>query len=326
MLSFHIDPNLPFPIYQQLVDAIRAAIRQGQLAAGDQLPTVQELAEELSIARGTIKRAYDELEREKLVEKVQGRGTFVSYQPAVNGNRKDQAMEAIDALLDQLQAMGFPMHEINIFLNLKLRQRAERLSNVKVAVLECNPENLAQLTEQLRQIDHVDLYSYLLEHIQAYPYNLANEVDLVISTAEHVPYLETIIPERKKIARIALRLSPQTMAQLVKLQGGENVGILCRSLRFGALLRDACTIYTEFVSVDEPQILSDDADYSAYFHGKTAILLPEEFEKYTSAEVVQQLRAFARHGKLIRCSYQMDEGSFLYVEERIGRLREKKFI
>lgn len=326
MIAFHVDPNLPFPIYQQLVDAIRAAVRQGQLSAGDQLPTVQELAEELSIARGTIKRAYDELEREKLVEKVQGRGTFISYQSPNNGNRKDLAMAAIDDLLDHLQAMGFPMHEINIFLNLKLRQRAERLSNVKVAVVECNPENLAHLTEQLRQIDHVDLYSHLLEHIQAYPYNLADEVDLVVSTAEHVQYLETIIPERKKIARIALRLSPQTMAQLVKLQGGESVGILCHSLRFGVLLQEACALYTEFVSVAEPQLLSADLDVSSLLQGKTAILVPEEFENHVSAEVAQQLRAFGRHGKLIRCSYQMDEGSFLYVEERIGRLWEKKSI
>jgi len=326
MLSFHIDPNLPFPIYQQLVDAIRAAIRQGQLAAGDQLPTVQELAEELSIARGTIKRAYDELEREKLVEKVQGRGTFVSYQPAVNGNRKDQAMEAIDALLDQLQAMGFPMHEINIFLNLKLRQRAERLSNVKVAVLECNPENLAQLTEQLRQIDHVDLYSYLLEHVQAYPYNLANEVDLVISTAEHVPYLETIIPERKKIARIALRLSPRSVSGIVKLQAGEVLGILCCSQRFGELLQETCSTYTDQVRICPPEILSEKTDIDRFLHGKTAIIVPDELEKQASTEVLQKLQRFSRKGKLLRCAYEMDEGSFLYVQEKIGRLREKKSI
>lgn len=59
---FQIDPNLDIPIYQQLVDKIRAGTKMGTLVPGQQLPTVQELASELSIARGTIKRAYDELD------------------------------------------------------------------------------------------------------------------------------------------------------------------------------------------------------------------------------------------------------------------------
>lgn len=325
MLPLHIDPNLSIPIYQQLTDAIRAAIRQGTLSPGEQLPTVQELAEQLHVARGTIKRAYDELERQKLLEKVQGRGTFVTHTPAA-ADRKDRAMVAIDELLDRLQEMNFSMHDIQIFLDLKLRQRAERLSNVKVAVVECNPETLSQLTEQLRQIEHVSLYSCLLEQLKAYPYNLAEEADLVVSTPEHVPYLETIVPERKKIARIALRLSRSTMSQLVKLQSGETVGILCTSLRFGELVQEACAQYTENVSVEPPVLLDQLPDLSNYLRGKTAVLVPAELEKYTSEYVMQALNRYARRGKLIRCSYQMDDGSFLYVEERIGRLWEKKSI
>lgn len=325
MFPLHIDPNLAIPIYQQLTDAIRAAIRQGTLIPGEQLPTVQELAEQLHVARGTIKRAYDELERQKLLEKVQGRGTFVTHTPAA-ADRKDRAMAAIDELLDQLQEMKFSMHDIRIFLDLKLRQRAERLSNVKVAVVECNPETLSQLTEQLRQIEHVSLYSCLLEQLKAYPYNLAEEADLVVSTPEHVPYLETIVPERKKIARIALRLSRSTMSQLVKLQSGETVGILCNSLRFGELVQEACAQYTENVQVEPPVLLDQLADLSNYLQEKTAVLVPDELEKYTSDHVVQALSRYARRGKLIRCSYQMDDGSFLYVEERIGRLWEKKSI
>ena len=61
-MIFQIDPNLEVPIYQQLVDKIRSAVRMGALVPGQQLPTVQEVAQSLSIARGTIKRAYDELE------------------------------------------------------------------------------------------------------------------------------------------------------------------------------------------------------------------------------------------------------------------------
>ena len=77
---YHVDPNLNIPIYQQLVDAIRNDIRKGTLPDGTRLPTVQNLSEELGLARGTIKRAYDQLAQLGLVELIQGRGTFVSYQ------------------------------------------------------------------------------------------------------------------------------------------------------------------------------------------------------------------------------------------------------
>ena len=118
---YKINTELDIPIYQQLVDSIRAAIKKGELVAGQKLPTVQEVTEALGIARGTIKRAYDELEQIGLIEKVQGRGTFVRYQPENSGSRKEQAMAAIDTVLNQLEEMGFSAAEINIFLNLKLR-------------------------------------------------------------------------------------------------------------------------------------------------------------------------------------------------------------
>ena len=58
---FSVNPELDIPIYRQLADQVRAAVRQGQLTAGQQLPTVQDVSCDLGISIGTIKRAYDEL-------------------------------------------------------------------------------------------------------------------------------------------------------------------------------------------------------------------------------------------------------------------------
>ena len=96
---FHINPHSDIPVYRQLVDELRSAIRSGRLDAGAQLPTVLAMAEDLGLARGTIKRAYDELELLGLVEKIQGRGTFVCYRPPSVGDRKEQAMALIDRML-----------------------------------------------------------------------------------------------------------------------------------------------------------------------------------------------------------------------------------
>lgn len=323
---FQINPQLDIPIYRQLVDKIRAAVKKGELVPGQQLPTVQELAEQLSVAKGTIKRAYDELGNMGVLEKIQGRGTFICYQPANSGSRKEQAMAAIDELLDKLEDMDFSATEINIFLTLKQRERSENLSTVKVAVLECNPENLSQMSEQLRTIKGIELYSYLLDSIQQYPYNLDEETDLVITTAEHAEYLESVLSDRKKIARVALRLSVATIGGIVKLRAGDRVGILSASGRFGDLLYQSCRSYTRNVSFLQPQVFSAEMDLDDFLSHKDAVLVPKGYEKYCSEEAAGKLRHFEKKGRLIPCAYEMDEGSVLNLEEKLHQLRQSKTI
>ena len=67
-------------IYEQIRQQIRAAILSGELAAGEQLPSIRQLAKALRISVITTKRAYDELEQEGFIEQVQGKGSFVKAQ------------------------------------------------------------------------------------------------------------------------------------------------------------------------------------------------------------------------------------------------------
>jgi len=320
---FHVNTGSGVPVYRQLVDEIRSAVKLGKIAPEEQLPTVLQMAEALGLARGTVKRAYDELERLGIVEKVQGRGTFVCYHPPGSADRKEQAMEMIDLMLDKMGELGFSVEEINIFLDLKLRERAVTTSSIKVAVIECNPENLSQMAAQLRKIEGIELYSYLLAHVEAYPYNLDEEMDLIVTTSEHADFLRSILPEREKIARVALRLSLPSMARIVRLHAGERAGILGCSRRFGDLLYSACTAYAENVFAYPPAVISKDFDWQAFLAGKTAVLVPDGLEKFLDTDALQFLRDFAKRGKVIRCAYEIDEGSFLYLQEKIERLREK---
>lgn len=323
-MIFQINAELDVPIYQQLVDEIRAGIKRGSLVPGQQLPTVQETAQQLGVAKGTIKRAYDELEHQGLLEKIQGRGTFICYKPANSGSRKEQAMVAIDELLDKLEEMGFSQTEINIFLALKQRERTEDLSMVKVAVVECNPEMVSQLSEQIRGIKNIELYSYLFENVRQYPYTMDEEADLVVTTAVHADYLESVLSDRKKIARIAYRLSLETIASIAKLKTGDNLGILCSSYRFCDLIYQASRKYVRNVTFQKPLIFSDAADLSAFLADKDALLVPKNYEKYCNADAAEKLRNFEKRGKLIQCDFEMDDGSFLSLEEKLRVLREEK--
>ena len=321
---FKINPELDIPIYKQLVDAILVAVKSGNLVAGEQLPTVFEMTSMAGVARGTVKKAYDELERIGIVEKVQGRGTFVKYQPVNSGSRKEQAMEAIDEMLDKLENMGLSPSEINIFLNLKLRERSQAEANVKIAVVECNPENLSQMSEQLRHIDEVDLYSYTLDSIKQYPYKLNENYDLIVTTSLHSDYLESIVPDKKRIIRVALRPSARSLSHIIKLKKGEKTGIVGYSERFAKLIYNTCSMYAEEVIVDSPLVVSERDGLEKYLKGKDTILLPKHYEKYFDLETVKAISAFK--GSLVECNYEMDEGSVMYLETKIKKIRDSKTI
>lgn len=317
---FKIDANLDVPIYQQLVDKVRNGVKMGDLKAGQQLPTVQDLAVALSLAKGTIKRAYDELEYQGVIEKVQGRGTFVRYQPGNSESRKEQAMAAIDEVLERLEDMGFSQTEIGIFIDLKRRERTNRLSVLKIALVECNPEALAQLAEQLRSVQGIELYTYLLKTVEEYPYNLDDDVDLVITTGSHAQYIESILPDKNKLSRIALRLSLDSLASIVSLEPGTRVGVLSGSSRFGELMADTCRQYGRDLQLLDLCQFTPNLNVTAYLQNVDAVLVPKDYQKYCNTETAQKLE----HAKLVLCNYELDEGSSLHLEEKLQQLRDAK--
>ena len=66
------------PIYEQIIDQIKTMIRKQELKQNDQLPSVRALSKELKISALTVKKAYDELEREGFTVTVHGKGSYVT--------------------------------------------------------------------------------------------------------------------------------------------------------------------------------------------------------------------------------------------------------
>ena len=77
-----ISPSASGPLYQQIVDGLRRAVSEGRLEPGTALPSFRVLAAELLVSLITVKRAYEELEREGIIFRRQGLGTFVAEQGA----------------------------------------------------------------------------------------------------------------------------------------------------------------------------------------------------------------------------------------------------
>ena len=108
------NPSLGVPIYLQLVEQVKHAIETGALRAGDQLPSIRPLAEELVINANTVAKAYRELEREGVVELRQGAGAFVADTAAAEAAARNFAARRRSSrdTVEQLRARGLSDNEI----------------------------------------------------------------------------------------------------------------------------------------------------------------------------------------------------------------------
>src|ERR671925_672933 len=107
------NPSSGVPIYLQLMEQVKHAIETGALRAGEQLPGIRRLAEELVINPNTVAKVYRELEHEDVIELRQGAGAFVAEQNGT-ATRQDvlRARPLIKNLVARLQAMGLSEGEI----------------------------------------------------------------------------------------------------------------------------------------------------------------------------------------------------------------------
>lgn len=115
MAIVSVDSRDRTPIYAQLDRALRAAIATGRLGPGDQLPTVRQLAVDLSINANTVARVYAELERAGILETRRGVGTFVSATPAKAHPPKQHERRLrtfITRLLADATAAGFTLDDV----------------------------------------------------------------------------------------------------------------------------------------------------------------------------------------------------------------------
>jgi GntR family transcriptional regulator len=112
--AFQLDLHCGVPVYRQLIDQVLGAIAAGTLAGGDQLPTVRQVAVDLSINPNTVVRAYRELEIRGILETQQGTGTFVSYKKVKRDEveRRRQLNQIVNDFVARAGAAGFTLEEL----------------------------------------------------------------------------------------------------------------------------------------------------------------------------------------------------------------------
>ena len=102
------------PVYLQVVDQVKTAAAAGSLLAGDALPSIRPLAEELRVNRNTIAKAYTELENQGVIETIPGKGCFVkaNNSPLRKEVRRKLLGEEIDQVIVQAHHLQLSADEL----------------------------------------------------------------------------------------------------------------------------------------------------------------------------------------------------------------------
>ena len=99
------------PIYEQIVEKFRMLILSGAVEPSSKMPSVRQLAVELSINPNTIQRAYTELERQGYIYSVKGRGSFVADNRQIRERKRQEIWDQLELLIRDAKGTGITMLE-----------------------------------------------------------------------------------------------------------------------------------------------------------------------------------------------------------------------
>ena len=108
----HLDYRDARPIYAKIIDGFREQIATGVLQPGEKLPSVRDLAAELTINPNTIQRAYRQLEMEGWIVTMQGKGCFVCKMPAISQLEKERLLTIFDNTTAALLGLGITRRDL----------------------------------------------------------------------------------------------------------------------------------------------------------------------------------------------------------------------
>jgi GntR family transcriptional regulator len=135
-MLFQINFKSGKPVYLQVVDQIKAAAAAGTMHAGEPLPSIRPLAEELRVNRNTIAKAYGELENQGVIETIPGKGCFVksNNSPLKKDVRRKMLAEEVDHVVVQahhfqvppVELVGLVKERLEVFDNRRRNEEQKR--------------------------------------------------------------------------------------------------------------------------------------------------------------------------------------------------------
>lgn len=225
------------PIYLQVKKKIEQLISSGYWKKGQRLPTERALAATLGVSRNTVSLAYRQLEAEGLITSRQGRGTFVAEADDLirHETKRERLARIIDVAIDEALSIGVDLMEFLTAAQKRVDERRQLLSEVKIAFIECNREQLDYFAKELELGTGVRVMPALLDDVKndAETKKRTSQADLIVTTFFHLDEVKTLFPEREEdILGIALDPVMESIVKIARLPQGTEVLLVCLTETF----------------------------------------------------------------------------------------------
>lgn len=324
-LVIQFNDRSSLPRYIQLAQHIQGLWETEKLPPGFRLPGERQLALDLGISRGSVARAYQELSKMDIARNRQGSGWYLGDPKGIDpGSRKEQAMGYIDTMIQGLRTLQFSFQEIQSFVTVKIMEQEQKLRNLQIAGIECNPEALEIYERQLLYVSKSWMHKILLPDLKSStdPQSLLKDFDLIITTQTHFQEIKNLIPSLgNRLLQAYVSPSSETLRSLTMISGKEQVGILTSSTRFQEIILERLEemnmghTVIRFARADE---MPDLVDFLTDLH---VLIIPPQLLLDQFPGATAGLGRFTEQGgRILRYSHQIERGSLMYLEEKILEL------
>jgi GntR family transcriptional regulator len=320
--SFDLTRKGGLPIYLQVKRKIESLISSGQWDKGRRLPTERALATELGVSRNTVSLAYRQLEAEGLITSRQGRGTFVAEADDILRleNKRERLARVIDVALEDALSLGVNLDEFLSVAEKRVEERRRMLSEVKIAFIECNREQLDYFSKELELGTGVKVVPVLIDDLHAGDENAksaVNQADMVVTTFFHLDEVKDLFARRgEDILGIALDPGIESIVKIARLPRDSKVLLVCISDRFAERIQKSVAI-AGITELDVEVTTDKDPEAIAQkLKGKRAVIVSPGRLKEVSALV-------KRGAQVIEFIYTPDAGSVNLLSSSVLEHRRK---
>lgn len=320
--TFDLQRKGGLPIYLQVKRKIESFISSGQWDKGKRLPTERALAAELGVSRNTVSLAYRQLEAEGLITSRQGRGTFVAEADDILRltNKRERLYRVIDLALEDSLSLGVNVDEFLAVAERRVEERRRMLSEVKIAFVECNREQLDYFSKELELGTGVQVLPVLIDDLHEGDEEavaVVNRADMVVTTFFHLDEVKALFPRRgEDILGIALDPEIESIVRIARLPKGSKVLLVCLSDRFAERIRKSM----ELAGITELDVeVTTDKDLETVgeeLKGKRAVIV--------SPGRLKEISALVKRGtQIIEFIYKPDAGSVNLLGSSVLEHRKK---
>lgn len=326
---FQINTESGVHVSRQITEQICEMIQKKELRPGDKLPTERELAKQLSVSRGTVKKAYDDLASSNIIEVIQGSGSYVYNDLDVyTMEERKLAIRLIERIWDKLEAWNLSREEILHLIRLTAAKRYPSSMAIPVAIIDCNPESLTIFKNQLQYIPGITITSFLIDTVLGCddPIALLGGFPLILTTSSHHEKLTCFLQSDKfQLVAVAAAPSRQTIIDFSTLPKGTSIGILCQSNKFSQIIIQQLEQFSNTHSFYPTCLSSDVKQVMRFISQHDAIITPPSLpvlDKIISGKSFEQFNNGTK--RIIPFNYMFDKGSLLYVESIVETLIKER--